>query len=156
MLLIILDAEGFLIMGYNLRVVRLVFALLILAAVTAASAKTRASYVLAVIPSAPPVTMHTLWAPLAERLSRDTGFDINLKVYEKMSDFERDISKGAPDFIFVNPLQAVVAHEAQGYAPLVRGSRRISAELVVRRDSPIRTIDDLSGRKIALVGNKSL
>ena len=140
----------------KMRVVRLVFAVFILAAVVAASAKTRDSYVFAVIPSAPPVTMHTLWMPVVERLSRDTGLELRLKVYEKMSDFEQDISKGAPDFIFVNPLQAVVAHEAQGYVPLVRGSKQISAELVVRRDSPIRTVDDLSGRKIALVGNKNL
>lgn len=139
-----------------IRVVGLTLAAFVLTAVAPASAKTKDFYVLAVIPSAPPVTMHTLWMPFVERLSRDTGLDIRLKVYEKMSDFERDISNGAPDFIFANPLQAVVAREAQGYVPLVRGGKQVSAELFVRRDSPIRTVDDLSGRKIALVGNKNL
>jgi len=133
----------------------LAVAALALGPVAPASAQHKGPYLLAVIPSAPPVAMHTLWAPFVERLSRDTGLEFRLKVYEKMSEFEQDISKGAPDFIFSNPLQAVVAHEAQGYVPLVRGSRQISAELFVRRDSAIRSIDDLAGREIALVSNKN-
>lgn len=114
------------------------------------------SYVLAVIPAAPPVTVHTHWAPVIERLSRETHLNIRLKMYEKMSEFERDISVGLPDFIFANPLQAVVAYEAQGYVPLVRGGRHVSAQVFVRRDSEIKTVDDLMGKKIALVGNKNL
>ncbi len=122
----------------------------------AQSAHGAGPYELAVQPAIPPVTIHTLWAPVLERLRRQTGLDLRLKVYEKMSDFERDLSDGVPDFVFVNPLQAVVAHGAQGYLPLVRGSRLVSAELFVRRDSPIRSVDDLTGRKIALVGSKNL
>ncbi len=134
----------------------LILVALALGAVAPASAQHKGPYLLAIIPSAPPVAMHTLWAPFVERLSRDTGLEFRIKVYEKMSEFEQDISKGAPDFIFANPLQAVVAHEAQGYVPLVRSSRQVSAELFVRRDSAIRSIDDLTDRKIALVGNKNL
>lgn len=100
--------------------------------------------------------MYTLWAPFVDRLSRDIGIPLRLKVYEKMSDFERDIMQGISDFLFASPFQAVVAHEAQGYAPLVRGSRPVSAKLFVRKDSPIMTAEDLSGKKIAFVGNKNL
>ena len=132
-----------------------VIAALLFAVALPAGAVQRKIYDFGVMPLAPPVAMHTLWVPFIERLSRDTGLDFRLKVYDKMSDFEQDISRGGPDFIFANPLQAVVAHEAQGYVPLVRGSRRVSVELFVRRDSPIRTVDDLANRKIALVGNKN-
>jgi len=120
------------------------------------TAAEKGAYVFGVLPSAPPVDTHTLWAPFIERLSREAGIGIRLKVYEKMSAFEQDLSAGVPDFIFASPLQAVVAHEAQGYLPLVRGSRLVSAEIFVRNDSPIKTVDDLAGKKIAFAGNKSL
>jgi len=114
------------------------------------------AYVFAVIPSAPPVDIHTLWQPFIERLSRDTGIGLRLKVYEKMSAFEGDISAGGPDFIFASPLQAVVAHKAHGYTPLIRGSSPVSSLIFVRKGSPIMTVDDLSGKKISFAGNKSL
>jgi phosphonate transport system substrate-binding protein len=113
-------------------------------------------YTLAVIPSTPPVATHTLWTPFIERLSRDTGLDLRLKIYETMSDFEKDISRGGPDFLFSSPLQVVVAHEAQGYVPLVRGSALVAVEVFVRAQSPILTVDDLAGKTIAFVGGKSL
>ena len=92
-----------------------------------------------------------------ERLSQETGLDFRLKVYETMADFERDIvSPKAPDFIFANALQIVVAHQAQGYLPLVRGNKMVRAVIFVRKDSPARTADDLSGKRIAFVGAKNL
>lgn len=113
-------------------------------------------YTIAVIPSAPPVTLHKQWTPFVERLSRETGLEFRLKMYERMAEFERDIWSGAPDFIFSSPIQTVVAHKAHGYAPLVRGGKDIAVGLFVRKDSPIRNIDDLSGKTISFVGNKNL
>ncbi len=113
-------------------------------------------FVIAVMPSAPPVAIHTQWTPFVERLSRETGLEFRLKVYDTMAEFERDIWGGAPDFIFSSPLQAMVAHRSSGYVPLVRGGKKITVALLVRRDSPIREIDDLSGKTISFVGNKNL
>lgn len=122
-----------------------------------ASAKERPVYILGVVPSFPPVATHTRWAPFVQRLSEETGFDFRLKVCEQMSDFERDIvSPGAPDFIFTNSLQVVAAHKAQGYQTLVRGSKMVYGVVFVRGDSPARTVDDLSGKRIAFVGAKNL
>jgi phosphonate transport system substrate-binding protein len=73
-----------------------------------------------------------------------------------MAEFERDIWSGVPDFIFSSPIQTVVAHKANGYMPLVRGGKVVAVELFVRKDSPIRGIDDLTGKKVAFVGNKNL
>jgi phosphonate transport system substrate-binding protein len=125
-------------------------------ALAAGSARSADPYVFAVIPSAPPVATHTAWAPVVERLGRATGLDFRLKVYEKMSEFELDITRGGPDFLFSSPLQAVVAHLAQDYAPLVRGSRPVSAVIIVRTDSSIKTVDELAGKTIAFVGSKTL
>ena len=91
-----------------------------------------------------------------ERLSKETGLNIQLKLYEKMAEFERDIWSGAPDFIYSSPIQVVVAHASNGYVPLVRAREPVAVGLFVRNDSPIHTLDDLTGKKIAFVGNKNI
>lgn len=122
-----------------------------------ARSEERKVYRIGVIPTWPPVVTHTDWSPFVARLINDTGLALRLKVYENMSDFEHDIlTPEAPDFIFANALQIVVAHREQGFLPLIRGGNAIQAELFVRKDSPTRTVDDLEGKKIAFVGEKNL
>lgn len=113
-------------------------------------------YTLAIFPSATPANLHRQWAPFVKRLSNDTGFEFRLRMYEIMADFERDIWSGHPDFIFASPIQTVVAHQANGYVPLVRGGKKVAVGLFVRADSPIRTVDDLAGKSISFVGNKNM
>ncbi len=123
----------------------------------AGPASEKKTYTIGVIPTWPPVVTYAQWSPFVERLSHDTGLKLRLRVYEKMSDFEREIitSKG-PDFIFANALQAVIAHREQGYIPLVRGKNGVEGILFVKRDSNIRNVEDLSGKRIAFVGSKNL
>lgn len=91
-----------------------------------------------------------------EQLSRETGIAFRLKLYEKMSVFEQEIVTSAgPDFIFVHPFQMIVAHDSQGYVPLIRSSKPIQTELFVRKDSPVKSVDDLAGKNIAFVGHKN-
>ena len=80
-----------------------------------------------------------------ERLSKESGTDIRLKVYRTMAQFEDDIVNGVVDFAFLNPYQAVVARKAQGYIPLVKDEERLVGIIVVRKDSPINSIKDLKG-----------
>jgi len=133
-----------------------VLAMLVAGTAWPASAGQRVVYTLAVIPSAPPVTLHKRWTPYVERLSRETGAEFRLKHYEKMAEFERDIWNGVPDFIFSSPTQVVVAHKSHGYIPLVRSGKEVAVGLYVPADSPIRSIDDLAGKKVSFVGNKNL
>jgi phosphonate transport system substrate-binding protein len=133
-----------------------VVAILLFGTVLPAFAGEGKAYTIAVIPSAPPVTLHKQWTPFVELLSRETGLEFRLKLYDKMAEFERDIWSGAPDLIFSSPIQTVVAHKAHGYVPLVRGGRAVGIGLYVRKDSPIRSIDDLAGKKVSFVGNKNL
>jgi len=135
---------------------RMVLAMLIFGASLPASGGEGGIYTLAIVPSAPPVTMHVLWTPFVERLAKETGVGFRLKLYEKMAEFERDIWSGTPDFIFSSPIQLMVAHTSNGYVPLVRGRKPVAIGLFVRKDSPIRNIDDLAGKKIAFVGNKNI
>jgi phosphonate transport system substrate-binding protein len=105
--------------------------------------------IVGVVPQFTALQVHTDWTPLLERLSRDSGVPLTLKIYQSIPKFEADLLKGVPDFAFMNPYHEVMARRAAGYVPLVRDSKPLTGVLLVRRDSPIQTLKELSGGKLA-------
>jgi phosphonate transport system substrate-binding protein len=105
---------------------------------------------LAIVPRLPPATLHREWSPFVERLQREAGVKIELKVFSAFAEFEQFVFAGRADLVFINPYQAVELRKAMGYIPLVRdGARKLSGVLVVRADGPIRKLSDLEGQDIA-------
>ena len=104
---------------------------------------------LAVVPQYTSVQIHKDWTPFIERVSRDSGVALTLKIYQSIPKFEADLVKGVPDFAFMNPYHEVMARRAAGYLPLVRDNTPLTGVLLVRRDSPVRTVKDLAGGKLA-------
>ncbi len=119
--------------------------------ISASNAASEASqYTLAIVPRLPPATVHREWSPFVERLQRESGVKLDLKVFSTFSEFEHYIYSGKADFVFINPYQAVTLKSALGYIPLVRdGSHKLSGVLVVRADSGIKKLSDLQGKDIA-------
>lgn len=106
-------------------------------------------YILSVVPQLAPTKAHGDWAPFVERLGTDTSIKIILRVYRTFEEFETDLAGGLPDFVYLNPYHQVMARRTHGYIPLVRdGARKLSGTLVVRQDSPVKTVKDLDGQKI--------
>lgn len=116
----------------------------------------RQHYTFAVVPSAPPLTLHKIWTPVIQRLSRETGVDIKLKLYDTIEKFMDASKRGEPDFIYSAPNMYYQAFERQGYIAIVRSSANYRGMVFVKKDSPIRSIQDLSDKKIAFVGTRNL
>lgn len=113
-----------------------------------AGALEKPEYSLTVVPQLPALTTHKAWAPFVERLEKETGLRIKLKVYKSFSDFEGEILAGKPDFAFMNPYHQVMAKKAQGYVPLVRNAEFLIGIVVVARNGPIKKLEDLNGKEI--------
>lgn len=139
----------------SIAVLLFLFSVVCIDQVHAARAEQK-TYIFAVLPQQPPLAMHTLWTPLVERLSRDTGIRFKLKLYDRMNIFEQDALKGLPDFIFTTPPMTVIAHLDQGYTPLVRSSHPISGVLFTSKDSPIHSVAELEQKDIAFVGSRNV
>ena len=108
------------------------------------------TYTMAIVPQMQIDNVEQAWKPVVERIAQDAGIKIQLQLYPSIPQFESAFLAGSPDFVYLNPYHQVMAKRAQGYIPLVRdGSSLLTGVLVVRRDSPIHTVQDLDGKKIA-------
>jgi phosphonate transport system substrate-binding protein len=126
--------------------IRLLGSLVLLGAVLS---NAMADYTLAVVPQSSPADTYQRWAPFAEQLQQAVGQHLQLRVYRTFEEFEIDLVNGRVDFAYMNPYQFLMARKAQGYVPLVRdGSRQLSGLLVVRRDSPIQSVQQLNGQEL--------
>lgn len=125
----------------------LVFGMLLM--LSAKAAHGRETYTLAVVPQYTPLTVHRNWQPLIRELSRDTGVTFRLRVYNSFNRFIGALQRGAPDFAYLAPYHLVQARRTQDYIPLLRnGARDLVGIIVVRKDSPYKSIKDLSGKRI--------
>ncbi|MDE2158443.1 MAG: phosphate/phosphite/phosphonate ABC transporter substrate-binding protein [Burkholderiales bacterium] len=129
------------------RLVALGAGLLILAG-TAAAAPT-ATYTISVVPQFTAVEIDHDWTPVLARLAQETGYHFKLEVSASIPKFETSVLAGGPDFAYLNPYHEVMARRAQGYIPLVRGSKPLQGILVVRKDAAIHSVADLEGQSIA-------
>ena len=105
-------------------------------------------YQFAVVPQYGATELHTDWTPVLKRLSRELGVELELRIASSIPRFEAEFLKGTPDFVYLNPYHAVMAHQSQGYLPLLRDSKPLAGILVTRKDGPIKSVKDLNGRVI--------
>lgn len=124
-----------------------IFILVILTYTNLSLAEERA-YICAVVPQFPSSYIHENWEPLLKALEEETGVKFVLKTYKSIPEFEKAFLKGEPDFAFMNPYHAVMAKRAQGYIPLIRDKNPLTGILVVKKDAPYKSVEDLDGKKI--------
>lgn len=100
-----------------------------------------------------PAVMHRRLTPLTRYLSRELGRPVNLKLAQDMPGAIKDLATGQVDLAYLTPVAYLKAH-AMGKARLVAktitdGKGSFKLMIVVRADSPIKTIADLRGKKFA-------
>ena len=107
-------------------------------------------FTVAVVPQLPPRIIYQKWSPLLENIGKSTGLCFELLTPDTIPEFERLLVKGVPDFAFANPYHALIAKKMGGYMPLlIDGRSKQTGLLVVRSDSPIRSIQELNDKKVA-------
>ena len=107
-------------------------------------------YTLAVVPQYTPLVIHRNWQPLLNRLQKDTGITFKVKTYNSFRQFLSALNRGEPDFSYLAPYHLVLARRAQGYIPLIRDdSKQLVGLLMVRKDSPLSSVQELDGKTIA-------
>lgn len=96
------------------------------------------------------------FTPLQEHLASAVGEKVELRVFKDFDAFEKALGNRELDIVHLNQMHYIV-HKAAGYRVIARniegGSDTIVGSLVVRQDSPYKSITDLKGKKILFGGN---
>lgn len=107
-------------------------------------------FTLGVVPQFEQRKLFAIWKPIVDELSRRSGLEIRLAVTLTVPEFEAALDKGTFDLVYANPYHILQVSNTQGYIPLVRDQDPLRGILLVRRDSPIKDLRELAGRRLAV------
>lgn len=105
-----------------------------------------------------PAEMVRRMTPLAKYLSTQTGYNISFRASPNLASAVEDLGMGHTQIAYLTPVAYIEAHDKYGAAPLVspltRGKSTFNLVIVVKKNSPIKAISDLRGKKFAF-GDKN-
>lgn len=104
----------------------------------------------AVVPQFERRRLVEIWKPIVDAVAARSGLDLRLTTTLSVADFERQLNAGMFDFAFTNPYHILMQRDRQGYVPLVRDSAPLRGIVVVARDSPITSPQQLNGKVLAV------
>lgn len=119
----------------------------------AAPAKAKAenrSYVFGVVPQFERRQLYAIWQPILAEISRRSGVPLHLTTTLSVHDFEQEMAKGKFDFIYMNPYHVLKVRKDQGFIPLVRGAAPLKGVLMAPKDGPIKSVQDMAGKTLAV------
>ncbi len=113
-------------------------------------------YTFAVVPQFEQRKLFATWKPIVDDLEKRSGLSLKLVATLSVPEYERGLARGAFDFVYANPYHILKVSTSQGYIPLIRDSAPLRGILVVRKDSPIIDLEELSGKTIAFPSPNAL
>lgn len=115
-----------------------------------ASAAGQKSYSFGIVPQQAASKLARLWSPILKRISERSGYKLTFKTAKNIPAFEKQLAQGKYDFSYMNPYHYTVFSREPGYQAFARqANKRIKGIVIVRKDSPVKSLKDLSGSTIA-------
>ena len=112
------------------------------------------SLILAVHPYLPYQEVTAKFAGLANYLARQLGREVSIRVGKDYQEHIQFIGEDRVDIAFLGPASYVTLTREHGHKPIlaklvVRGRPFFQGKIIARRDSAIKTLSDLLGRRFA-------
>ena len=107
-----------------------------------------------------PAVMHDRLTPLTNYLSKALKRPVSLKLSPNMGAAINDTAEGTVDLAYLTPVAYLKAHK-KGNAQLIvktvtKGKASFQLMIVVREDSPIKTVEQLAGKSFAFGDKRAL
>jgi len=107
-----------------------------------------------------PAVMHKRLKPLTKYLSKTLGQTVSLKLSPNMGAAISDTATGSVDLAYLTPVAYIKAHK-KGQARIIaktvtKGKASFKLMIVVKQDSPIKSVSQLAGKSFAFGDKKAL
>lgn len=103
-----------------------------------------------IVPQQSAITLANNWGPILKYLSEQTGQEVVFRTAKDIPEFESRVVAGEYDIAYMNPYHYTVFHERPGYQAFAKQKdKKIRGIIVVRKDSSIKDLTELSGEKLA-------
>ncbi len=109
-----------------------------------------------VIPYLTPSVLLSLFQPLRQHLERDLGKPVEIFTAPDVPTFARRVLRKDFDMVITAAHQARLAQVDADYLPVARFSGPLHASIVVGKDSPLKQIGDLKGKRVAVTDRSIL
>ncbi len=110
----------------------------------------KAEYLLGVYPALPISQLNKLFSPIAYEIGQGIRRSIRFQSSSSYAKYSARLDRGEFEIALVHPVDYVSHAEKAGYLPVVKKNEELSAIFVVSDDSPLRTMEELKGKNIAM------
>ncbi|MCR4308970.1 MAG: phosphate/phosphite/phosphonate ABC transporter substrate-binding protein [Deltaproteobacteria bacterium] len=146
--------------AWFLGIAAAVFLLVSASPVLPAETAVKATVRFGVIPRFNPHVTYEYYQPLMDYLSRNTPYRFELRLGRTYLETIEDLRKGTTDVAYLGGATYAIARHRFGARALVKprnaeGGTTYRCFIIVRLDSPVRTIQDLRGKSVAFGARRS-
>lgn len=147
-------------MNKIMSIVSRFFVSVFLSAVLSLPATVSAEIRFGILPRLSSMELHTMFTPLAEYLSKETGEKVTLVIPRDFEAFKEAVKSGQVDMGFANSLIYVQLRKGVSLDPVALSSEpksgtRFRGIIITRKDNGIMKPQDLKGKKISFVDKDS-
>lgn len=108
------------------------------------------SYTFGIVPQQAASKLAQTWGPVLSYLKKKSGLKLRFTTAKNIPVFEENLAKGIYDFAYMNPHHYVVFHKHLGYEAFAKArDKKIHGIIVVHKDSPVKSIDELDNKVLA-------
>jgi len=111
-------------------------------------------YSFGIVPQTNGSKLSKLWSPILQYIENKSDINLHFATTRNIDTFEKRLALGKYDIVYMNPYHYTVFHEKQGYAAFAKAKKkRLKGIIVVKKDSPYRSINDLNNSELAFPSN---
>lgn len=101
-------------------------------------------------------SMIKIFSPIAQKLEKELGIPVRIFSANSKSSFEKRVIAGEYDIIWTCNSCYFKAKDKSMMSVIARGTPAFTGVVLVRKDSGIKTVSDLKGKKIVAIGEHSV
>jgi phosphonate transport system substrate-binding protein len=110
----------------------------------------QSTYSFGIVPQQSATKMVRLWGPVLAKISKKSGVKLKFRTAKNIPTFETEVLAGSYDFSYMNPYHYVIFNQHPKYQAISRAKdKKIQGIVVVRKDSPIESLDELHEQPVA-------